>query len=453
MTMGAAQPPPVTGKQQFAAVVAVLAGVLTLALGVTAAVVRFPGGLGVLLAAAVAAAGAWLAVVRRGTLRIVGAAVAGLALIATAALLLRDNGWPILLGVVLGVAVWHTAARMAFRVHRELPTAAPPQNPVLFVNPWSGGGKAAKVGLVAEAGRRGIRAVELHHGDDLPQLVREAVDAGADGLAAAGGDGTQAVVASAAAEHGLPYACVPAGTRNHFALDLGVDRDDVVGALDAFVDGGEQVVDLGEVNGRVFVNNVSMGLYAEAVQQQGYRDAKIKTLLATAPSVLGPGEPGLDLHWTSPDGVAHDSAATILVSNNAYRLGHAVGSGTRPRMNAGQLGIAVVPGRGDAGPGGRAVLRQWSTPEFEVSSTRPVPLGLDGEAVVLDPPVRFRIRPQVLRVRIARQHPGASPSAMEPAGVGAGLRALVALALGRPVPDAGAVPDEQRSRRSTGGAR
>ena len=83
----------------------------------------------------------------------------------------------------------------------------------------------------------------------------------------AGGDGSQAVVAAVAADAGLPYACIPAGTRNHFALDLGVDRDDVVGALDAFVDGGERLVDLGEVNGRVFVNNVSLGVYAEAVQR------------------------------------------------------------------------------------------------------------------------------------------------------------------------------------------
>ena len=87
--------------------------------------------------------------------------------------------------------------------------------------------------------------------------VRAAVARGADGLAMAGGDGSQAIVAAIAAELGLPYACIPAGTRNHFVLDLGIDRDDVVGALDAFVDGGERRVDLGDVNGRVFVNNVS----------------------------------------------------------------------------------------------------------------------------------------------------------------------------------------------------
>jgi diacylglycerol kinase family enzyme len=213
-----------------------------------------------------------------------------------------------------------------------------------------------------------------------------------------------------------------------------VDRDDVVGALDAFVDGGEHLVDLGEVNGRVFVNNVSMGLYAEAVQSEGYRDAKIRTLLDTAPTVLGSAGSGLDLRWTSPDGVAHASAATILVSNNAYRLGRAVGSGTRPRIDTGQLGVAVVPARGEDGaarPASSSLLRQWSTSAFQVDSAQPVPLGIDGEAVVLDPPIRFRIRPRVLRVRIAPQHPGASPSAMQPDHIGDGFRVLAAIAAGR----------------------
>ena len=111
---------------------------------------------------------------------------------------------------------------------------------------------------------------------------------GADALGAAGGDGTQAIVAAAAAAHGLPYACIPAGTRNHFALDLGVGREDVVGALDALVNGGERRVDLAEVNGRVFVNNVSLGVYAEAVQKEGYRDAKLRTIFGRCPTPSAP---------------------------------------------------------------------------------------------------------------------------------------------------------------------
>jgi diacylglycerol kinase family enzyme len=350
-----------------------------------------------------------------GNPRVVGIAVAVLGLFGVVALLFRNDGWPYLMGLVIGVVIWHAASRIAFRVQVRRPAAEPPRQPVLFINPWSGGGKAAKVGLAAEATTRGIKTVELHRGDDLEQFVHDAVSSGADALAAAGGDGTQAIVATAAAAHRLPYACIPAGTRNHFALDLGVDRDDVVGALDAFVDGGEHLVDLGEVNGRVFVNNVSMGLYAEAVQNKGYRNAKIRTLLDTVPAVFGPSGSELDLQWVSPDGAVHASAATILVSNNPYRLGHAVGSGTRPRIDAGRLGVAVVPARGGSGghhSGG--LLRQWSTAEFQVDSTRPVPLGIDGEAVVLDHPIRFRIRPGTLRVRISPDTPVRHPRRCSP---------------------------------------
>jgi hypothetical protein len=120
------------------------------------------------------------------------------------------------------------------------------------------------------------------------------------------------------------------------------------------------------------------------------------------------------------------------VSNNPYRLGHAVGSGTRPRIDAGRLGVAVVPARsGSDGQHSGGLLRQWSTAEFQVDSTRPVPLGIDGEAVILDPPIRFRIRPGTLRVRTSPRHPGASPSAMQPDRFADGLGALVAIASGR----------------------
>jgi hypothetical protein len=249
----------------------------------------------------------------------------------------------------------------------------------------------------------------------------------------AGGDGSQAIVAAVAAEQDLPYACVPAGTRNHFALDLGVDRDDVVGALEAFVDGGERRVDLGEVNGRVFVNNVSLGVYAEAVQREGYREAKIRTILDTVPDMLGPEGSGLDLSWRGPEGHEHHSGAALLVSNNRYRLGKAVASGTRPRMDDGLLGITVLgaPGGSEPGSPGQRPWREWSAQEFEVESSGPISAGIDGEAVTLEAPLRFRIRPGVLRVRIARAHPGVSPSAAIPENVPKAFIALVGIAAGR----------------------
>jgi diacylglycerol kinase family enzyme len=301
----------------------------------------------------------------------------------------------------------------------------------VFINPRSGDGRAARVGLAEAARVRGFDTVELRPGDDLAMLVRDRIDAGADAVAMAGGDGSQAVAAGIAAEAGLPFACIPSGTRNHFALDLGVDRDDVVGALDAFVDGGERVADLGEVNGRIFVNNVSLGVYAEAVQQDGYRASKVRTLLDTVPRSLGSSGAAQDLRWVTPGGRTLHGAAVILVSNNQYRLSGAAGAGTRPAVDQGVLGVTVVdpPNRGQSER--RRPVRQWSATVFSVDAAQPVPAGIDGEATVLETPVRFRIRPAALRVRIAAKHPGASPSAVEPVGAVAALKALVRIAAGK----------------------
>ena len=196
--------------------------------------------------------------------------------------------------------------------------------------------------------------------------------AGADALAMAGGDGSQAIVAEIAAAQGLPYACIPAGTRNHFALDLGVDRDDVVGALDALVDGRERRVDLAEVNGRVFVNNVSLGLYAGAVQQEGYRDAKLRTLLAVAPAGLGADPDAPPMRWRGADGGAgrRGRRAARLKRRLPARHRDRLGDEAPPRR--GVLGIASLtaePRRG-AAPTGLA-LAQWSTPTFTVEADGP----------------------------------------------------------------------------------
>jgi diacylglycerol kinase family enzyme len=420
-------------RHRGAAIAAIVLGALALAAAVYAAVVSFPRGifLGALL---IGAAGAgWHGLIRRGLPRVVGLAVAGLLVGGALALLIADGGLLDVLvvgGLALGALA---AARVAFAVKVPLPHATDPARPVLFFNPKSGGAKAEKLDLAGQARARGIEAIELRPGGDLAQLVREAIQGGADGLAMAGGDGSQAIVAAMAAEWDLPYACIPAGTRNHFALDLGVDREDVVGAPHACGGGGPRRVDLAEVNGRVFVNNVSLGLYAEAVQREGYREAKLKTILDTVPDVLGPDGEGADLRWTGPGGHAHCGGAAILVSNNLYRLGHAVGSGTRPRIDDGLLGVTVASGptgRGSQGRSPQRMWREWSTPEFEVNADGSIPAGIDGEAVRLEPPLRFRIKPGVLRVRIARAHPGASPSAAMPEDSWQSVQALVRMGMG-----------------------
>ena len=204
--------------------------------------------------------------------------------------------------------------------------AAPPRRPVLFVNPRSGGGKAARVGLAERARERGIEAIVLGAGDDLRAVSRDAVAGGADALGMAGGDGSLVPVAEAAAANGVPFVPVPAGTRNHFALDVGADPGDLVGALDAFLYGFERNVDMAEVNGRTFLNNVSLGVYGEAVQRPGYRDAKIRTLLETARVVLGPGASAPALRLVDDAGREYQDPAVVLVSNNAYALERAVGT-------------------------------------------------------------------------------------------------------------------------------
>jgi diacylglycerol kinase family enzyme len=426
--------------RRFWAIAALLLAGASLVVAVVLLIVSFPRGLSVLAVLVLAALSGWYGIRHRGTIRILGVAGAALLFIASIVLIVVE-GTPLLnLIVLITFVVALAAAPRAFKVHVPLPRADPPKRAVLVYNPKSGGGKAEKFHLADEARKRGIEPIELSLGDDLEQLVRDAVAGGADGLAAAGGDGTQAIVAKLAAEHNLPYACIPAGTRNHFALDLGVDRNDVVGALDAFVNGGERIVDLAEVNGRVFVNNVSLGLYAEAVQRAGYREAKIRTLLDTVPDMVGPDAKPLDL--SAGDETGQHSALAILISNNSYRLGSALSSGTRPRLDEGTLGIALI-GASDGGEsqaGSAPGMRQWTAPSIEIASPRPVPAGIDGEAAVLDPPLRFEIRPGVLRVRVAPQHPGASPSAIEPETTWKTLVALARLGVTGHLPaDAGAL--------------
>ncbi len=284
----------------------------------------------------------------------------------------------------------------------------PPRRPVLLINPRSGDGKAARAGLVDRARERGVEPVVLGPKDDVETHVANAVSGGADALGIAGGDGSLAPVAAAAAEHDLPFICLPAGTRNHFALDLGIARHDLIGALDAFTEGLERRVDMAEVNGRPFLNNVSLGIYGEAVRRSGYRDVKLRTMLDSVDEVLSSTTPTPALLVTDDLARQHTSPLVVLVSNNAYALDQPLVSGSRPRLDTGRLGIVVLDRPGAE----RSPVSAWSAPSLEIAGTAGIPVGLDGEAVTLPPPLRCTMRPAALRVRISRHHPGFSPSAL-----------------------------------------
>jgi len=248
-------------------------------------------------------------------------------------------------------------------------------------------------------------------GDDLGSLAAAAVSSGADVIGMAGGDGSQAIVAAVASRHDIAYVCIPAGTRNHFALDIGVEREDVIGALDAFHSGSERRIDLAQVNGRVFVNNASIGVYGKVVQSPEYRDAKLRTVIEMVPELVGPGAAPFDLRFTDPSGVEYETAQLVLVSNNRYQPDPLGAQGTRGTMDRGMLGVVVVP---DGPPLGR--WREWTTFRFEIDSRDTIDVGLDGEPIRLEPPLRFESLPAALRIRTpaGRRHLGPPPLRRSP---------------------------------------
>jgi diacylglycerol kinase family enzyme len=282
---------------------------------------------------------------------------------------------------------------------------AQPRRPVLFVNPRSGGGTAERVGLADRAREEGLEVALLGPDRPLGELVEDAVANGADALGMAGGDGSMTIVAAAAARHDLPFVCIPAGTRNHFARDIGVDPREVLAALDAFTDGVERRIDVGEVNGRVFLNNVSLGIYGDAVRRPGYRDAKLRTLLKTVDEVLGPGGAAEELHVVDDRGREHAHPAVVLVSNNPYAFEGLFSPGARPKLDGGLLGVVVLDPRSrPPDPPGRA----WTTDSLEIRGSESVHAGIDGEAVELRAPLVFRSRPGALRVRTRARPAGNS---------------------------------------------
>ncbi|MDH6629672.1 diacylglycerol kinase family enzyme [Streptomyces sp. LBL] len=369
---------------------------------------------------AVTGAGLWWALAHRRAARLLGALLALAAPVCVLVLYAVSGLWAV---AVTALALWGAGlacARSALRRLRKphgmhTRSARPPRRAVLIMNPRSGGGKVGQYGLVERAEALGARVVllDLDTDPDPVALARRAVAEGADLLGVAGGDGTQALVAGVAAEHGLPFLVVAAGTRNHFAMDLGLDRDDPATGLDALTDGVELRVDLGDVAGQPFVNTVSFGAYAEIVQSPDYRDAKAATALDHLPDLLvGDAATPLDVRT---DDERLTAPQTLLVSNNAYARADPLGGGRRPRLDGGTLGVIAVRVDGPAQAAELALRGERASSITALTSRRVVveadaeliPVAVDGEALTLPPPVVCTVRPGVLRVRVPRQRPGA----------------------------------------------
>jgi diacylglycerol kinase family enzyme len=274
----------------------------------------------------------------------------------------------------------------------------PPRRPYLIMNPRSGGGKVVRFGLKDKAEALGATVAVLGGPGtaDVVALARRAVADGADLLGVAGGDGTQALVAGVAAEHNLPLLVISAGTRNHFALDLGLDREDPSRCLDALHAGVEVRVDLGFIGGRPFVNNASFGAHAAVVQSSAYRDGKTRTTLDLLPELLA--DPRGSRLVAKTGMLMVDGPQAVLVSNNVYGMGDIAGLGRRARLDRGRLGVLAVTVssvveavRLLAGTRSRGLIRVAGLEVVVDADTPQIPVGVDGEALLLDTPVRCTI--------------------------------------------------------------
>ncbi|MBL1097335.1 diacylglycerol/lipid kinase family protein [Streptomyces coffeae] len=398
------------------AVVAGAAAVLILLLfaGLSSVLLVAVGVAGMVLTAV----GVWWALVHRALIRVLALALAVAAPVAVIVLYaLAGLLWVVLVSLALwALAVSTGRAALAADTGpartAERP-ATPPRRPFLIMNPRSGGGKVGAFHLVEKAKALGADVVVLDPAQprDVAALARQAADEGADLLGVAAGDGTQALVAGVAAERGLPFMVISAGTRNHFAMDLGLDRDDPATCLEAPTDGVELRVDLGYIGERPFVNNASFGAYASVVQSPAYRDDKLRTTLDLLPDFL--------THHTGPrltvrvrDRVV-DGPQAVLVSNNPYRMGDPAGLGRREGLDRGVLGVLAVTVDNAAQAAGMLRGRQapglTSLTAHDVvvdADTAAVQVGVDGEALTLPTPVRCRIAPRALRLRLPRHRPG-----------------------------------------------
>ena len=363
---------------------------------------------------------AYLFLSRRGVLRWLSLVVAVL----TPIVVIVVHAFAGLLWVaLLAAGVWLLAgvtARLALDKDRrpdwrmpEYPAQPPAAHPFLIMNPKSGGGKVGKFDLKRKAESLGAEVFLMDGPEevDVAAVARGAVARGADLLGVAGGDGTQALVAGVAAQHGIPFVVITAGTRNHFALDLGLDRADPAASLNALTDGVELHVDLGEISGQTFVNNASFGAYAEVVQTPAYRGDKMKTTLELLPDLLQ-GHEGARLEARA-DGTRIDAPQALLVANNPYGMGDVAGLGRRARLDGGTLGVVSVSVGGAAQAVGllrgthATGLSVLTTRQIEVTADAPqIPVGIDGEAVRLPTPVQCTIRPRALRVWVPRHRPG-----------------------------------------------
>ena len=251
----------------------------------------------------------------------------------------------------------------------------------LLVNPRSGTSTPSAAELIAAARRRGVETRTLRPGDDAAALVREAAEGGAGSLGIAGGDGSLACAAAVALERDLPLVVGPFGTENHFARDLGLHRDDPLAALDAF-GGEERRVDAATVGGRVFLNNVSLGIYASMVHDPAHETRnRVAAAARVLAALFGRSRRALTLSFEAEGRREQLHALVLLVASNDYGSDPRADVTRRERLDEGLLHAYVIEavgrlklarllaraavgrrGRGVGGLGGAELPRRLAPP-------------------------------------------------------------------------------------------
>jgi diacylglycerol kinase family enzyme len=287
------------------------------------------------------------------------------------------------------------------------------KKPYLVINPKSGGGRATKSHLADHARKLGITAIVLNKGDDVEALARKAVNEGADVLGVSGGDGSIGAVAKVAIEHDLPIVVLAGGTRCHFARDLGLNPKEINDGLAGF-SGVERRVDVGEINGRIFLNNASFGMYADIVDSPDYRDNKLAVSRAVLKDLASGKKPGYKLSFAH-NGTKYTNAVQILVGVNQYKTISLLDLGERDQLDEGALQVTVITKLTDelvkqllkvfsidfSGGVDRAEgVEQWNTKEFKVTDGSKLVVGVDGEREEYSSPVVIQVKPKALRIYV-----------------------------------------------------
>lgn len=288
------------------------------------------------------------------------------------------------------------------------------KKPYLIINPKSGSGRATKSRLADHAKDLGIATITLKKSDDVEALARQAADQGADVLGVSGGDGSIGAVAKVALERDLPIVVLAGGTRCHFARDLGLDPAQINDGLAGFR-GVERKIDVGDINGRIFLNNASFGLYADIVDSPDYRDNKVAVSRAVLQDILSGKKDGYKLSF-SHGNKKYDQATQVLVGVNRYNTINLLELGERDKLDQGVLQITAITKLSDelvkqmmkvfsinfsSGIDKIDGVDQWDSKNFKVTSPRKkIVAGVDGEREEYASPVTVSIKPGALRVYV-----------------------------------------------------